>query len=52
VNVPAELNPDRDFCPNYSSPLLPSADGTRLLEIASDWDGDVCKPYYATGAIG
>jgi hypothetical protein len=26
VNVPAELNPDRD--------------------------GDVCKPYYATGAIG
>ncbi len=40
-----------NFCPNYSSPLLPSADGTRVLEIATDWDGDVCKPYYATGAI-
>lgn len=41
-----------DYCPNYSSPLLPSADGTRLLEIATDWDGDVCKPYYATAPLG
>ncbi|ONK15836.1 sialidase family protein [Streptomyces sp. MP131-18] len=49
VQVPgAEPN----FCPNYSSPLLPSADGSRVLQIATDWDGDVCKPYYATGPIG
>ncbi|MGW7354505.1 sialidase family protein [Streptomyces sp. NPDC054784] len=38
-----------DYCPNYSSALLPSADGGQLLEIATDWDGGVCKPYYATG---
>lgn len=38
-----------DFCPNYSSALLPSTDGSRFLEIATDYDGGVCKPYYATG---
>ncbi|WNF00576.1 sialidase family protein [Streptomyces luomodiensis] len=38
-----------DYCPNYSSALLPSADGTRLLEIATDYVGTVCKPFYATG---
>ncbi|MET9499055.1 exo-alpha-sialidase [Streptomyces sp. NPDC006552] len=40
-----------DYCPNYSSALLPSADGQSLLEIATDYDGAVCKPYYATGAV-
>jgi hypothetical protein len=44
--------PEPNYCTNYSSPLLPSADGTRLLEIATDFDGEVCKPYYATAAIG
>jgi hypothetical protein len=39
-----------DYCPNYSSALLPSDDGTRVLEIATDYDGTVCKPYFATGA--
>ncbi|WP_461060009.1 glycoside hydrolase family protein [Streptomyces pseudoechinosporeus] len=38
-----------DYCPNYSSALLPSVDGTRVMEIATDYDGTVCKPYYATG---
>lgn len=38
-----------DYCPNYSSSLLPSADGARVLEIATDYDDGVCKPYYATG---
>ncbi|MFI6938627.1 sialidase family protein [Streptomyces sp. NPDC050418] len=37
-----------DFCTNYSSALLPVSGGSRLLEIATDWDGDVCKPYFAT----
>ncbi|MEU5951012.1 sialidase family protein [Streptomyces sp. NPDC047525] len=40
-----------DYCPNYSSSLLPSADGNRLLEIATDWSGSVCKPYFATGSV-
>ncbi|GHH73857.1 hypothetical protein GCM10018793_13490 [Streptomyces sulfonofaciens] len=41
-----------DHCPNYSSALLPSTDGTRVLEIAIDYDGMVGKPYFATGSSG
>jgi hypothetical protein len=40
-----------DYCPNYSSALLPSADGSKLLEIATDWVGGICKPYFATQAV-
>lgn len=43
--------PTATYCPNYSSPLLPSADGRTVLEIATDWDGDVCRPYVATGPL-
>ncbi|GAB2781892.1 sialidase family protein [Streptomyces daliensis] len=38
-----------DHCPNYSPSLLPSADGRRVLEIATDYDGGVCRPYRAMG---
>ncbi|MFD7816082.1 RICIN domain-containing protein [Streptomyces sp. NPDC059785] len=48
VNVPS---PEINYCPNYSSPLLPSADGTKVLEIATDYDGTVCRPYFATGSL-
>ncbi|RMI34721.1 sialidase family protein [Streptomyces triticirhizae] len=48
VQVPtAEPN----YCPNYSSPLLPSDDGRELFQIATDWDGDVCRAYFATGSL-
>jgi hypothetical protein len=41
--------PARDACSNYSSTLLPSADGARLLEISTRYDADnVCRAYYAT----
>lgn len=40
-----------DYCPNYSSALLPSADGNNLLEIATDWAGSTCKPYFATTTV-
>jgi hypothetical protein len=43
-------NPYNNYCPNYSSPLVPSADGNRVLRLASDYDGGVCKTYYGTGA--
>lgn len=44
VSVPGAYdNP----CPNYSSQLLPSADGKSLLQIALRFDGDVCKAYSA-----
>lgn len=46
-------DPYDNYCPNYSSPLLPVEHGTRLLEIATAYDTDgVCKAYYATGATG
>ncbi|MFG3157033.1 RICIN domain-containing protein [Streptomyces sp. NPDC048219] len=48
VNVP---DPQINYCQNYSSPLLPSADGRTVLQIATDFDGTVCKPYYATGSV-
>lgn len=48
VHVP---DPVPNYCPNYSSPLLPSEDGRELFQIATDWDGDVCRPFYATGPL-
>jgi hypothetical protein len=45
VQVPdAHDNP----CPNYSSPLLPSLDGSTVLEFASDFAGSVCQMFYAS----
>jgi Ricin-type beta-trefoil lectin domain-like len=43
-------NPYDNYCPNYSSALLPSADASTILEIATDYDGGACKPYYASGS--
>jgi len=40
-----------NYCPNYSSPLLPSTDGTSVLEFASDYVGSTCVMYYASGTI-
>lgn len=40
-----------NYCPNYSSPLLPSVDGQSVLEFASDYVGTTCVMYYGTGAI-
>lgn len=50
IEAPVRVaNPTANYCQNYSSPLLPSVDGRRVLEIATDWDGDVCRAYFATG---
>lgn len=52
--VPAPVpvtNAYDNFCPNYSSTLLPVDDGTVGLEIASRWDGTVCRPYFARGPL-
>jgi hypothetical protein len=44
--------PARDACSNYSSALLPSADGTTLLEVSTRYDRDnVCRAYYATTGV-
>jgi len=36
-----------DWCANYSSALLPSEDGKRVLELASDWTDEKCLTSYA-----
>ncbi|WP_413809852.1 sialidase family protein [Streptomyces sp. OE57] len=52
IPAPVAVKSDKiDFCPNYSSSLLPSADGRQLLEIATDYDGEVCRPYHATDGM-
>jgi hypothetical protein len=40
-----------NYCPNYSSALLPSADGKSVLELASDYSGSICQTYFATGQL-
>lgn len=46
VPVPDAYN---NYCPNYSSTLVPMAGGTRLLEIATAYAPDgVCKAYFAS----
>lgn len=47
VAVPDARN---DYCPNYSSALLPAAKGASVLELATDYAGKVCTPYFATAA--
>ena len=32
-----------NYCPNYSSALLPSLDGRRLLEVATNYDLGTCR---------
>jgi hypothetical protein len=52
--VPAPVKvPDAydNYCPNYSSALLPSVDGKNLLELASDYSGSFCQTYSATGQL-
>ena len=38
-----------NYCPNYSSALLPSEDGRSILELATRYDGTTCKAYFASG---
>jgi hypothetical protein len=42
---------DNEGCRNFSPGLLPSRDGRSVLEVATDYDGPVCKTYYATGPL-
>ena len=41
-----------NYCPNYSSVLLPVADGAALLELASDYDaGGACRTYFGSASL-
>ena len=48
VKVPKAYN---NWCPNYSSALLPVDNGRNVLEIAADYDNGVCTTYFAKGPL-
>lgn len=41
-----------NYCPNYSSSLLPSSDGARVLLVATAYVGTTCTAFYGTGPAG
>ncbi len=40
-----------NYCPNYSSPLLPVHNGSAILEFASHYSGANCLMFYAIGPL-
>jgi hypothetical protein len=38
-----------NYCPNYSSSLLPVDDGKNVLEIATEYTNGVCTAYFGKG---
>jgi len=47
VQVPTAYD---NYCPNYSSALLPAEDGSNILELASDYLNGGCIVYFASEA--
>ena len=47
VQVPTAYD---NYCPNYSSALLPASDGSSILELASDYLNGGCITYFASEA--
>ena len=45
VQVPTAYD---NYCPNYSSALLPATDGSSILELASDYNNGGCITYYGS----
>ena len=43
--------PYDNFCPNYSSSILPLDGGQIGLELATQWDGNVCRAWFARGHL-
>ena len=49
INAPVQVPTAYDnYCPNYSSALLPAADGSSILELASDYNNGGCITYYSS----
>ena len=54
TDVPAPVRvpeADDNYCPYYSSALLPTDGGRSVLELATRYDGPMCKAYFAIGAL-
>ncbi|HET6500186.1 MAG TPA: sialidase family protein [Amycolatopsis sp.] len=51
VPAPVAVSDARnDFCPNYSSTLLPVDGGRNVLEIAADYENGLCTTYFGKGS--
>jgi hypothetical protein len=50
ISAPVQVpNAYDNFCPNYSSALLPATDGSSILELTSAYNSSgVCEGYYAS----
>ena len=49
INAPVQVPTAYDnYCPNYSSALLPATDGSNILELASDYNNGGCITYYGS----
>lgn len=49
VDAPVQVPTAYDnYCPNYSSALLPATDGSSILELASDYLNGGCITYFAS----
>jgi hypothetical protein len=49
INAPVQVPTAYDnYCPNYSSALLPATDGSSILELASDYNNGGCITYFAS----
>lgn len=48
VAVPDAFN---DYCPNYSSPLLPLTGGRRVFGLATDYFGGFCRAFYGSAPV-
>lgn len=44
-------NVNNTGCKNFSPTIVPSEDGSTVLEADTDLDGPVCKTYFATGQL-
>lgn len=52
VRAPVPVpNPYNNFCPNYSTTIVPSLDGRIGISIASRYDGASCRAYFARGPL-
>ncbi|WP_432937077.1 ricin-type beta-trefoil lectin domain protein [Kribbella sp. CA-253562] len=60
LEAPVNINPTGGYasgvpsCPGYSSPIVPSANGTSFLYLAATWlgTGNQCQVRFGTGVVG
>lgn len=53
VRAPLQVSSVYDnYCPNYSTSLLPSSDGSGVQMVATAWVGQLCAAFHGSGPLG